>query len=49
MNYSCIIQYRNPKRGKIKSQRKMKFELVNEDKKLVCKNGLASKFIRKTH
>ncbi len=35
MNYSCIIHYQNPKRGQIKSQQKLKFKLVNEDKKKI--------------
>ncbi len=33
MNYSCIIQYQNLKQVQIKNQQKMKFNLVNEDKK----------------
>ncbi len=33
MNYSCIIQYQNLKRGQIKNQQKMKFELVNKNEK----------------
>ncbi len=33
MNYGCIIQYQNLKRGQIKNKQKMKFKVVNEDKK----------------
>ncbi len=33
MRYSCIIEYQNLKRGKIKNQQKINYKRVNEDKK----------------
>ncbi len=44
MNYSCIIQYQNLKRGEIKNRQKVNFKLVNEDKKkVVDKNRVPRK------